>query len=700
MKTGYVALFSLLVVYSAYQGTSSLTPGSAQRESKTTRDPTQTTESARSRRSSAGTDPFPTIGGGICRLTVNGDHTPPCEDCKEICPANELRELIEDYFRADPGNDRKYLKEHWDVPHTKQGKIEFVIASLPDPVHTHMALLFDRGIESIEKAAQANGYLFSRAWMPWDISIHSESTDFTVRKAQEKLREQVESLPGLMIFQRSGDDSGVAAPILFVFVVGETPTSGLHVEQFQNALKIRQSILQDATATLPEGKTLRIYGPSFSGSLQSLDALLNAQPHDRFSTILIRSGSISSYRAVREFCESTLQQWPERIGGSESKDNRSPLGRPDFATFQFSDEYQQFYLSVFFSDRHHSHSHVAILSEDETAFGNQEKTTDTATTSAQPKSTETPGPCQAQPEPVVPFVRLYFPREIAQLRDAYQRDVKIQSADGVQSPPQNGLALSLSVTGNDDDSVASYSPLQTPLSQESILQAIVATLRKQHAKVVIIRATDPLDMIFLSRYLRQNYPQARLVTVGADVLMIHDFYDPRFHGILAVSSYPLLAGAKFPYKANSALVGNGAIDKQPKVQRLFPDSYSVGDFNALQSLLAPKAEIESSKFLPEAEYEQFGLPSFLQANNEAREHEPWRPHLWLMAIGRDGYWPVDVLDDKSLSDIEMIKKGATKPESTIREVDTATGPPSRYSVHFSVGWIGRASCRERVLRLV
>jgi hypothetical protein len=334
------------------------------------------------------------------------------------------------------------------VPSTQRDKIGFVIASLPDPVHTHMALLFDRGIESIQKAAQASGYLFSRAWMPWDIATHPESPDFTVRLAQTEFREKVESLPGLMIFQRPRGDTGSQAPILFVLVVGETPTGGIHVEQFQNALNIRQTILGVSNGFHGEANVLRIHGPSFSGSLSSLDNLLNAQPHDRFTTILIRSGTISSYWAVHAFCESTLREWPDPNPAPKSAPEPDKSGRPDFATFQFTDVFQELYLSKFLKERDHIHSHVAILSEDETAFGNQERQ---KTDSIQLM----PDPCEPEPaEPKLSFIRLYFPREIAQLREAYQRSVKVQAAtEGAKNPSDNRLPLSLDITGNDDDSV-------------------------------------------------------------------------------------------------------------------------------------------------------------------------------------------------------------------------------------------------------
>ncbi len=670
MKGPTVAMFSLVVAYSAYQSTGSFKPGSAQQGSGTSHDSAQAAATARSTSPSA-REPFPALSGGICQLAVNGDATPPCGDCQAICPARELRALLEDYFRAESGSDKEYLAAHWNVPQAKKSNIKFVIASLPNPVHTHMALLFDRGIETIQSAAQADGYLFSRAWMPWDISTHSESTDFTVRMAQAKFKDQVESLPGLMIFQGPGGDAPMK--MLFVFVVGETPTGGLRIEQFQNALNIRQSILADAnpgpkvTETDSEAKVLRIDGPAFSGSLSSLNAILNAQPHGQFSKILIRSGTISSFRAVSDFCESTQREWPEK--------DVPQNGRPDFATFEFSDKHQEFYLSVFLSKRYHAHSNVAILSEDETKFGNQDPKDAELSRSQKPS-----GVCPSEPPPpVIPFVRLYFPREIAQLRDAYQRDLKSQSAaDTAKNPPQNGLAMSFGATGNDDDSVAAYSPLQTPLSQESILQAIVATLRKDHARIVVVRGTDPLDVVFLSRYLRQNYPQGRLVTVGADLLMIHDLFDPRFHGILALSSYPLLTGAEFPQMR--------ATGKQ-EVHRLFPDSYSVGNFNAFQSLLADDATTTDSRKLPRADYAQFGLPSFLQPKHAAHKDAPWRAHLWLTTVGRESYWPVAVLDDVSQNELNRFESRPIKPEPSIRPIATQMDqPPSIYSVHFSVGW--------------
>jgi hypothetical protein len=669
MRAGYVALLSLVVAYSAYQGTSSTKPDAPRQKSG--EDHVSVLGSLQ-----AGAEPLPTIGGGICPLTLGEGSSSPCGDCKAICPAKRLAELIEDHFRTKLGSDQKYLAAHWNVPQAEQQNVKFVIASLPDPVHTHMALLFDRGIETMQSAAQASGYLFVRAWMPWDIASHSESSDFTVRMAQDKLTDQIESMPGLMIFERSSAD-GSSVSTLFVFVVGESPTGGIRTGQFQSALSIRERILASTDLHPSEASVLRIYGPRFSGSLRSLNAILQGQPHEKFSRILIRSGSVSSYRAIHEFCASVRAEWPSVESKTDPKVRQDPPGRPDLVTFQVSNEEEEYRLGAFLREREHEHSRIAILSEDETVFGNQEATS--APTAPAAQLADLDGSCSAEPPPTasVSFLRLYFPREIAQLRDAYQRNLKIQSpGDGSKSPPQNGLALSLNLTGNDDDSVAPYSPLQTPPSEEAVLQGIVATLRKNHARVVVIRASDPLDVVFLSRYLRQNFPQARLVTSGADLLMIHEFFDPRFHGILAITTYPLLHGAQFPERKQ--LTDN---ENQERF-RIFPDSYSVGGFNAFESLLAPAAKDERKK-LPEANYVQFGLPSFLdRVPGTGKSSAPWRAHLWLTTVGRDGYWPVAVLDEPTPA------KYANEParDLAIPAVDSDPPPTKRYLMHLSIGW--------------
>jgi hypothetical protein len=678
VRLGYLPLVGAVLAFSVYQGVSApkkngdrnvIQAGSGQKAQPS---------------SGAGADQFPgtdalaKIEDGVCQCKIDETWKDPCKDCGPICPASGLLEAIRSYYKpvAAEGEDAP-----WGVPQAERGNVRFVIATVPDPVHTHLALFFDRQIEAIEKAAQAEGYFFSSAWMPWDIGAHAESDDFTTRMAQSSVQSRREKFPGLLIFRTSTKDPSHPTSALFVFIVGETPTAGLHAEQFQNALRIEGAIKGVTEKSPLATEPLLIFGPTFSGSLESLDAVLSHYSGKlRFPGIVARSGTVSGFSAAHNFCQTTHAQW---------KANPAPViaaSAPDFATLQFSDRYEEFYLSTFFADRHQLHSKVAVLSEDETRFGNLDPTTEQK--EAQPVS---PDPCgDAPPKTLNPFIHLYFPREIAQLRSAYEVNLKLQPLPNQDNrlPAQTRLPLTLDLTGKDDDSVQTFAPLETPISQDAVMQSIIATLRDQHAKVVIIRASDPLDMVFLARYLRTNYQQARLVISGADLLMDYDVTDPRFHGILAVTSYPLLNGAEFPDYSRDAQ--EKKLNKEQPLQRSFSDAYSVGSFNAFLSLLAKSTDTKCCLF-PQADYAQFGLPSFLE--NDGTD----RPHIWLTTVGRDGYWPVSVLDAVPQEHIDELadqiqKKDPRpfsrhqKPEATVRSSAVSGVAPRTFSVHFTIGW--------------
>jgi hypothetical protein len=213
----------------------------------------------------------------------------------------ELAARIQDFYgvwEADKNPTAAAdLIAHWNVPSKARDQVQFAIAIFPDPVHTHLGLFFDRSIEALVQAAQKKRYIFDRAILPWDRSTSPEPSDPNARKAQAAEQAAREAFPGLLIFRQEPDLSEAASPSpsndaessestpqvgtpLFVFVVGETPTGGLHKEQFRNALKVMREIggassdakasLKTSSKTSAEKQTL-ILGPSFSGSLESLN---------------------------------------------------------------------------------------------------------------------------------------------------------------------------------------------------------------------------------------------------------------------------------------------------------------------------------------------------------------------------------------------------------------------------------------------
>ena len=289
MKKGYSTLLAVFVAFSVFTGSRSDLSGSG----------TQSVTQTRTAGSQASMEDVTNNLYNACE--TDADSTPPCSHCSPLCPAKDLLDLIEAHY-GKPGDSKKdsthsgkqrtiairqgdkeeaksyVLAEHWNVPQGENNRILFVIASVPDPVHTHMSLTFDRTIEAIQKAAQQSGYLFSRATMPWQMEEHPGSSDLKTRLAQEVYQGHEEEYPGLMIFRkapRAEADSSTpftsglkndlfAQPnSLFVLVVGETPTGGIHKDQYRNALRIMLNIR--GKSEIPDRlRDLRIAGPAFS----------------------------------------------------------------------------------------------------------------------------------------------------------------------------------------------------------------------------------------------------------------------------------------------------------------------------------------------------------------------------------------------------------------------------------------------------
>lgn len=169
--------------------------------------------------------------------------------------------------------------------------LDLVVAILPNPLHTHLPLVFDRAVEAIQEAAQDEGYSYDASWFPWSEEKRkygSLDDDMAYRDGREKLEHQ----PGIMVFRRmagtrpeeakraaanqAGQGKQTHSSVernepqrmyekgLVVFVVSEQPTHGIDDSQFQTTIEWLSS-LRPAS-----GKPFRIVGPTFSGSLPSL----------------------------------------------------------------------------------------------------------------------------------------------------------------------------------------------------------------------------------------------------------------------------------------------------------------------------------------------------------------------------------------------------------------------------------------------
>jgi len=497
---------------------------------------------------------------------------------------------------------------HWCVPDPEWKNVRFVIATFPDPVHTHLGLFFDRSIDAIGQGASSQGYTFDRAIMPWHYFDDPKSKE---TEDQAKLRE---SFPGLMIFR---SEAIPPKPPLFVLVVAETPTSGINKEQFHHALEMIHDIRQGAEPSIPPtAPEFGILGPTFSGSLYSLRFILKPYLTD------LKNGSAYS-------------------GGRTLPIYATVMGTPSIKSFQ-AQMPNQVRMSIFEEDAaailtalcgfvsdglHYEESDIAVLNEDETSYGG-------SYAKLPPKGEDASG----LPKSCV-VSGLSFPRGISQFRSAYSKEFQSNSAQNDSASGnqqvQRNLRLDLSVTGSDDDSVAPYAPAQTALSQEGVMLAILSELRLHQPKFILLTATDPLDKLFLARYLRDNYPQGRLVIPSPDLLFPRD-EGGQLDGVLGLNTYPLS-----PSAMNTDLArwcNSSGTDVAPPI---FPASFSAALYNAASMLifrldepaLQKQAEIFRSNSVP------------------GKSDSPcsMSPDLYLTIVNRNSIRPIKILQTVTAS---------------------------------------------------
>jgi hypothetical protein len=440
-------------------------------------------------------------------------------------------------------------------------RVQFLVATVPDPLHSRVSLLTDSAIQAIQEGADASDWIFANQWLPWIDEANPEETDPDKRRSERKAVREQEKQPGILVFRRARPRSGPysGAPfsdeVLMVFLVGETPTAGVNPAQFELARAYMRSIHG------PEDE-VRILGPTFSGSFYSLaDLLVDDEKYHPVKTYRVRSGTVTGARDAASFRDSF---------GLFARD-RYAL---DFRSATASTDDQDCYFNKALDDLGIKAERAASLIEDESAFGNA-----AALTSVKGRSCwGVGGPIEAQP------IRVYrFPRDISHLRNSYRDAVTAAKAGNGAAPD---IEFSIKDPEKGEDSIPIFSGSQTPLSQYGIVNRIAAAIRGDDVRLVQISATNTLDMLFLAGFLRRQCPDTRLILNYPDVLLVQAAQSEPLTGTLILASYPGFAAA------------NGWMGSQQTMRPLiFSDGNSEGVYNAIHARRLSLARLAASSEL-------------------------------------------------------------------------------------------------------
>jgi hypothetical protein len=121
--------------------------------------------------------------------------------------------------------------------------VKFVIAAVPNPISTHLPLVFDRMIGVIAQVAEDDKYSYDSSWFPWDEA--KDYSSFADQRLSQEALKLKQPQPGVVVFQRAVNSEIVDDRVhtlyqsgLIVFVVAEQPTEGIDRQQFENAFDL------------------------------------------------------------------------------------------------------------------------------------------------------------------------------------------------------------------------------------------------------------------------------------------------------------------------------------------------------------------------------------------------------------------------------------------------------------------------------
>jgi len=414
---------------------------------------------------------------------------------------------------------------------------EFVIATVADPVDTRLGYLFDQSVDAICAAMQASGeFRFDRFWLPWPERHRGGGTASAANSAPLEAR-KFERLPGVLLFRRATQGKSTFAQghnkphLMVVFLVGETPTGGIHQRAFTHSL----NLLGQCRAVAGIRKKVRLLGPAFSGSTDSLAIAIRNARSTEFEII---SGSAT---------------------GADRKqlENCRPNGGVTFCSTMLNDRYVVDRLLTYLKEELKCDGNIALLTESNTAYGSEIAT---EWRNLQNRN----------------VVNLRFPLHIASLRPAYDAErAKRGQAAAKIDPYAARVHIPFDSEDQTHDVVPSLDPAMSMVSDDQIVSQILATLTSDDIRAVGLFATDVRDKIFLATLIRQRCPSVTLFTTDADLLLASREHRNALAGTICASTYPL-----YPRVQEWTFAFRGE-----KHRVSFPSELGYGTYNAALALL-------------------------------------------------------------------------------------------------------------------
>ncbi len=506
-------------------------------------------------------------------------------------------------------------------------ELRFLIALVPDPVGSYVGSQFDTYATALLRGATTSRWLPDRHWLPWRNSDAAESSGESAR--QQNARRYRRS-PGIILFRKPS-----GRVLLTVFLVGESPLTGIHKRAFVDTLRLVSSIQ-------PSDKEIQVLGPYSSGAAQScalaLEGWYTRKDVPRANAISFLSGSATS--------TDVGERLKPRCKDCDSL-------KVTFRRTVVSDALLEREGFDFFEDELGWHpQEIAVLAENDSSYGQM------VSGSAQAENSRRR------------YWRLFLPvpSALASARTASERSRKAEEEVEIAGVrvPTSGLELKLDETRAPGDTFPVFDPMTAPLN-ELELESLLSTLAREKIRHLGLIFTDIRDKLFVAEKVKQYAPHVSMFTFESSVLYLHPRVNPYTDGMLVVSSYPLSM-------VTQQLMGGPRGSGGRRVQ--FGSDPEQGLYNATIIALA-----EPGRTPPVADY--LTIP-------ETRYRAP---AVWISAVGDGRLVPLAVVRPYEISDLGP-HFGTTEPERKgalprdLRRLIRRLGVPSGFRFVFWVASIG------------
>jgi hypothetical protein len=519
------------------------------------------------------------------------------------------------------------------------------------------------------------GWTYDRAWLPWDNKDHADAQNFDDRMKNKLAQEAFERSPGAILFRAAS--TGEPKEPLIVLVVGDSPTGGVNAVQFRNAMGIWKGLTGwnsyiSGKEVQTDASTLMILGPTYSGSAPSLKSLLReltaqagtqATPDDyacptKDLHIFIASGTVSLRGEISSLESSRACGHLQVVPSSFAIDS------------EYANSRLLWFLAEHLGKTEGTQCRVAVLSEAESSFGS-----DLSRTPAYQaflvrikqalSQLDLTDPVKGRLERLEVQVErdlrnsqfsdrmtrchYYFPREISQLRAAYEEN-NILGFSSESSSLRTQLHLSLSRRSAEDDTIHTFSGQQGIVAMETAMGEIAADLEQRRISIVLLSATDVLDEVFVTRYLEQHAPNTTVIVSDTDLLFLRDG-DASMRNAYVIGPWPLIPGNQtwsVPTQLKPG-AGNSMLQIRNHSSAGGEGLYAAARFLMcrLGQMPLPSCNCNAAvangvlciNSISMPEY-QLPIATWAATTNDLKAEPP----LWLSAVGRGGFWPISLVD--------------------------------------------------------